>query len=150
MLGWDREANLTTLRDGTNEFVCLADDPHDQQWSVACYHRDLEPYMARGRELRADGATAETATAQRFEEVEEGKLELPEGKVLYVLHGSGWNVEDQAVEDPYLRWVIYRPWATAEETGLPTSPRSPGEPWLMDPGTLGAHIMITPPRNGQN
>lgn len=146
VLGWMDDGTTRVLRQGTNEMVCLADDPRDERWSVACYHRDLEQYMARGRELRAAGMDGDEAAAQRFREVEQGTLEIPEGKVLYVLSGSGWNAETQAVEEPYLRWVIYRPWATSETTGLPARPRSPGEPWLMDPGTVGAHIMITPPR----
>jgi len=41
--------------------------------------------------------------------------------------------------------VVYVPYATAATTGLPTRP-APGVPWLMDPGTAGAHIMISPPR----
>jgi hypothetical protein len=49
------------------------------------------------------------------------------------------------VADQYLRWVIYVPFATAETTGLSTKPVENG-PWLMDPGTPGAHIMITPTR----
>jgi hypothetical protein len=41
--------------------------------------------------------------------------------------------------------VIYLPFATAESTGLSLK-ASPGAPWLMYPGTAGAHIMINPPR----
>ena len=36
--------------------------------------------------------------------------------------------------------------ATPESTGLSTSPGAPGAPWLMYPGTPGAHIMINPPK----
>ena len=48
----------------------------------------------------------------------------------------------------FVRWVIYVPFATGESTGLPTQP-SGNAPWLMFPGTAGAHIMITPPRPRQ-
>jgi hypothetical protein len=41
--------------------------------------------------------------------------------------------------------VIYIPYATAESTGLPAKPGSPGMPWIMNPGTARAHIMIDPP-----
>jgi len=41
--------------------------------------------------------------------------------------------------------VVYIPWATAASTGLPIKPAAPGMPWIMDPGTHRAHIMITPP-----
>jgi len=50
------------------------------------------------------------------------------------------------VQDGYQRSVIYIPYATAESTGLPTKPIAPGMPWIMDPGTHRAHIMIDPPR----
>jgi len=66
-------------------------------------------------------------------------------RTLYVLHGSGFDPESGQVTDPYLRWVIYTPFATAESTGLSTEPTE-GAPWLMFPGTAGAHIMISPPR----
>jgi hypothetical protein len=39
--------------------------------------------------------------------------------------------------------VIYVPGATTESLGLSSKPKR-GEPWLMDAGTPGAHIMITP------
>ncbi len=42
------------------------------------------------------------------------------------------------------RYVVYIPWATAANTGLPTKPEAPGMPWIMDPGTHRAHIMIDP------
>ena len=34
--------------------------------------------------------------------------------------------------------------ATAETTGLPTKPHVKGMPWIMDPGTHRAHIMVGP------
>lgn len=146
VLGYDEAGKLVTLRAGTNDLVCLYDDPSDDRWSVACYHQELEPYMARGRELAAQGVTGAARNETRFREVEEGKLPLPEtARTLYVLHGSGYDAATGEVKDPYLRWVLYVPFATAESTGLSTKPAE-NAPWLMDPGTAGAHIMITPPR----
>ena len=57
VLGYDAAGKLTTLRKGSNILVCLADNPTDNKFNAACYHRDLEPYMARGRELVAQGVT---------------------------------------------------------------------------------------------
>jgi hypothetical protein len=147
VLGYDPAGQLVTLRAGTNDLVCLADDPRDEAFSVACYHKDLEPFMARGRELRAQGVTDNKVRAQtRFKEIEEGRLPMPrEPRTLYVLTGKGFDPATGQVVDPYLRWVIYVPFATAEALGLPTKP-VPGGPWLMDAGTAGAHIMISPPR----
>jgi hypothetical protein len=64
---------------------------------------------------------------------------------LYVLTGTAFDAATGKVENSYLRWVIYVPFATAESTGLSTK-GSDGAPWLMAPGTAGAHIMINPPK----
>jgi hypothetical protein len=145
--GFAADGAMVTLREGAGELICLADDPFREGWSVACYHRSLEPFMARGRELRAEGVTDAGELAQRrWAEADAGTLAMPEAPAtLYVLMGSGYDANADAVTDPFLRWVIYTPWATPEETGLPTAPTGPGAPWLMFPGTAGAHIMITPP-----
>jgi hypothetical protein len=147
VLGYEPSGRLVELRRGTNEMVCLADDPRQEEFSAACYHKDLEPYMARGRELLAQGVTGKRRNDIRWKEVEEGKLPMPrEPRTLYVLTGKGYDPASGRVLDPYLRWVIYVPFATAESTGLSTRP-APGAPWLMDAGTAGAHIMISPPKN---
>lgn len=144
VLGYDPQGKLTTLRQGSNDLVCLADDPKTPGFSVACYHKDLEPFMARGRELVAQGVTGPQRNQVRWKEVESGKLAMPkEPRTLYVLTGSSYDASSNQVVDPYLRWVIYVPFATAASTGLPTKPFANG-PWLMDGGTAGAHIMITP------
>ena len=150
VLGWDADGNTLTLREGNNGIVCLADNPGAEGWSVACYHSSLEPYMARGRELVAQGVTNPGERNDiRWEEMASGSLAKPEPMaVLYVLHGSGFDASSGEVTDPMLRWVFYLPGATAETTGLPIMPTGPGEPWLMFPGTEGAHIMVTPRRGG--
>ena len=59
--GYNEKGELVVLRKGTNDFICLADDPKQKDISVACYPKTLEPFMARGRELRAAG--------KKFEEI---------------------------------------------------------------------------------
>jgi hypothetical protein len=147
VLGYDWSGELVSLREGSNELVCLADDPSDDRFSVACYHESLEPYMARGRELRAEGVTSgRERTRIREEEADAGTLAMPEAPAtLFVLTGTGFDAASGTVSDSYLRYVIYTPWATLEATGLPAEPMGPGSPWLMAPGTAGAHIMISPP-----
>jgi hypothetical protein len=150
VLGFRANGSVTTIRQGSNELVCLADDPTREGWSVACYHESLEPFMARGRELRAQGVTDSGELAQRrWAEADAGTLAMPEKPaMLYVMTGDGFDAASGTVGNGFLRWVIYSPWATPEETGLPTAPTGPGAPWLMFPGTAGAHIMITPPVPG--
>jgi hypothetical protein len=148
VLGYDAKGALVTLRKGTNDMVCLADDPKNAAFSVACYHKDLEPFMARGRELLAQGVTDEKARSDtRWEEIKAGKLPMSrEPRTLYVLTGASYEAATGKIVDQYLRFVIYMPFATAETTGLSTKPVAAGGPWLMNAGTPGAHVMINPPR----
>ncbi len=144
VLGYDPQGRLVTLREGKNELVCLASDPQRSTFSAACYHRDLEPFMARGRELLSQKVTGAKRNEIRFREIAEGKLPMPrEARTLYVLTGSSFDAATGTVKDSYLRWVIYLPFATAQTTGLSTKPTE-GGPWLMGAGTAGAHIMINP------
>jgi hypothetical protein len=146
VLGYSEAGKVVTLREGKNDLICLADDPKDDSFSVACYHKDLEPFMARGRELQAQGVTGKERHAQRNKEVEEGKIKMTrEARLLYVLTGKGFDAASGQVTEAYLRWVVYVPFATPETTGLSTDP-APGKPWLMNAGTAGAHIMISPPK----
>ncbi len=145
VLGYDAKGTVVTLRKGSNDFVCLADDPGEKAFSVACYHKDLEPFMARGRELTAQGVKGKERHEMRWKEVKDGKLAMPrDPRMLYVLTGSGYDAAKGEVNDASLRWVVYVPYATPESTGLSTK-SGPG-PWLMYPGTPGAHIMINPPK----
>jgi hypothetical protein len=146
VLGYDAKGALVRLREGKNELICLATDPAKTAFNVACYHKDLEPFMARGRELLAQKVTGPKRNEIRFKEVEEGKLTIPkEPRTLYVLTGTSFDASSEKVENSYLRWVIYVPFATPESTGLSTK-ASESAPWLMAPGTAGAHIMISPPK----
>ena len=146
VLGYSPQGELVRLREGKNELICLANDSSKNRFSVACYHRDLEPYMARGRELLAQKVTGQKRDDARWKEVAEGKLSMPrEPRTLYVLSGTGFDTSSGKVTDAYLRWVIYVPFATTETTGLSTK-ASDSAPWLMNPGTAGAHIMINPPK----
>jgi hypothetical protein len=145
VLGYKSDGTLAVLREGTNDFICLADDPAKKKFSVACYHKSLEPFMERGRELRRNGKTEKEIFDIREEEAKSGKIEMPEKALLAVLSGTV-NEETREIEDRHLRYVFYIPFETPESTGLPLAPTTPGGPWIMNPGTHRAHIMITPPK----
>ena len=146
VLGYNAEGVLTKIREGKNELICLASDPAKTAFNVACYHKDLEPFMARGRELAAQKMTNAKRSEIRFKEIEEGKLPMSkEPRTLYVLTGTSFDAATGKVQDSYLRWVLYVPFATPQSTGLSTK-GSDGAPWLMGAGTAGAHIMISPPK----
>ncbi|HTK53614.1 MAG TPA: hypothetical protein VL308_17100, partial [Gemmatimonadaceae bacterium] len=53
--GYNESKKLVKLREAKNDMICLASNPDGKQFHVACYHKLLEPFMARGRELRAQG-----------------------------------------------------------------------------------------------
>lgn len=148
VLGYDATGAVVPLRAGSNDLVCLADNPKIEGFNVACYHRDLDPFMARGRALTAQGVTDDKQRDQtRFAEVTAGTLAMPkEPRMLYVTTGKAFDPATNQVAEAYTRWVIYVPFATTASTGLPAKPAGPGVPWLMDPGTAGAHIMISPAR----
>lgn len=133
-----RGGEWVTLREGDGAFTCIADDPTDERFQAACYHDSLEPYMARGRELRAEGMGGRASIERRWEEIRSGELRMPSYGVLHqVFAERGWSGDMTAANR---LTVIYVPDARAEDLGLPTS-RSPG-PWLMYPGEPTAHIMI--------
>jgi hypothetical protein len=146
--GYAPSGEFTVLRKGTNSMVCLADDPKQKGLSVSCYHKDLEPFMARGRELKKEGKSQDEIFKTREAEAKAGKLMMPkQPATLYVFSADDdkYNRTTGEIQDSYLRYVVYIPYATAESTGLPLKPDAPGTPWLMDPGTHRAHIMISPP-----
>ncbi|WKD85984.1 hypothetical protein KCTC32516_01334 [Polaribacter huanghezhanensis] len=146
VIGYNMAGEFVTLREGDNEFIILADDPKKDGFSAACYHKNLEPFMARGRALRAEGKTGQEVFAIREAEMKSGKLKIATGSTLHIYYGTKtqYDPETSKVEGARLRYVIYMPWATSESTGLPKSPIAPNHPWIMNPGTHRAHIMISP------
>ena len=147
VLGYQSAAGaLTQIRAGTGQFICLADDPKEARFHVACYHKSLEPLMARGRELRASGVTGAGVDSVRSTEAASGKLKMPaQPAALYSLTAATGSPDAQTglVAGSRALHVIYVPFATSETTGLPT--RAEGNaPWLMGAGTFKAHIMFTP------
>lgn len=145
--GYSDKNEFMLLRKGTNELVCLADDPAQKGLSVSCYHKDLEPFMSRGRALKKEGKTAKEILETREAEAKSKKLMMPahpSSLFVYTAKDENYDRATGDVKDGYLRYVVYIPYATAESTGLPLKPEAPGMPWIMDPGTHRAHIMINP------
>jgi hypothetical protein len=147
--GYSDKGELIVLKKGTNEMICLSDDPSQAGLNVSCYHKDLDPFMERGRALKKEGKSFQESFDSREAEVKSGKLMMPkQPSTLFVFTAADekYNRATGEVQDGYLRYVIYIPYATAESTGLPLKPDAPGMPWIMDPGTHRAHIMINPPK----
>lgn len=146
VLGYDADGRLVTLRAGTGELVCLADDPADPRFHVACYHRDLEAFMARGRALRAEGKDRVAIDSVREAEIEVGELVMPRHPTaLFSLSAPADSIDATtgAVRGTVPLYVVYVPYATEESTGITTN-AGRGVPWLMSPGKPWAHIMVVP------
>jgi hypothetical protein len=146
VIGYNMAGEFVTFREGSNEFIVLTDNPTQDGFNAACYHKDLEPFMARGRALRAEGKTGQEVFDIREAEMKSGQIKIASGLTLHIYYGAKtmYDPKTSKVEGAQLRYVVYLPWATSESTGLPEVPMAPNHPWIMNPGTHRAHIMISP------
>ena len=135
------------LRKGTNDMICLGPNGDPKQFHVACYHKALEPFMARGRSLRDEGVKGEQVDTMRFKEITSGKLVMPSTpSALYTLTGGPTSFDPatgKVAADARWLYVVYIAGATEKSTGISERP-SRGVPWIMFPGTPKAHIMFVP------
>jgi hypothetical protein len=153
VLGYAPDGRLVTLREGRGELICLADDPTDDRFHVACYHRSLEPFMRRSRDLRAQGMERSELEDTREREIREGELEMPaQPTALYSYTGpaGSFDPESGQVRGARRVFVLYIPYATRQSTGLSPRQMTPGAPWIMAEGRPWAHVMIVQgPENGE-
>jgi len=145
--GYNTDCEIVVLRKGGNDMVCIADNPYNKGIQVSCYFKDLDAFMNRGRQLRKEGVETMEIRKKRGEEVATGTLQMPKApSMMYIFYGTEetYDKTNATLGDGQFRYVIYTPFATAESTGLPLKPHAKGMPWLMDPGTHRAHIMVGP------
>lgn len=143
VMGYKSGGKLELLRASRNGMLCLADDPAEDKFHTSCYADTMEPFMARGRELRASGTTGAKVDTARFAEVKAGKLKMPtQPAALYQVFADAFDAKTGQVKNGRQLFVVYVPFATPQSTGLSASP-SATQPWLMLPGTPKAHIMFS-------
>jgi len=145
--GYSESGEFMMLREGSNEFICVADNPAKKGFQVVSYHKSLDPMMERGRELNAEGKSREEKEEIREKEAASGEMTLPKAPAtLHIFYGENayFNEETGAIDNGKYRYVVYIPYATQETTGLSLAPNESSHPWLMFPGRYNAHIMITP------
>lgn len=150
VLGFDQNGDIVVLKKGENGMICRSDDPNKKGFECVCYNKNMEPFMARGRELKKEGKSSQEIFDIRENEAKQGALTMPDRpSTLHIFYGKEgfFNSETQLIEKANYRYVIYIPWATQQTTGLPLKPNGTGHPWLMNPGTHRAHIMVTPASN---
>lgn len=146
VLGYHPDGKLVTLRKGSNDMICLADDPAQERFHVSCYHKSLEPFMARGRELHARKLSRETIDSLRLADIKRGRYQMPSKPATlyqYFAPRDSVNAATGVVNGASYLYVVYTPYATPESTGLTANPLA-GGPWIMYPGKPWAHIMIAP------
>jgi hypothetical protein len=130
------------LRQGTNQIEC---QPKADDGFVRCYNKVLAPRRDMEAKLRAEKKSDEQVTAAIQAATKDGTLKpTPFGTISY-----RYSDDPQRIK---LLWVISVPNATPESLGVSTKSQRDaalaghGMPWMMLPGTPGAHIMI--PING--
>jgi hypothetical protein len=80
----------------------------------------------------------------RFADVRAGRVAMPRrAAMLYSLTGPAGSFDTVSGTAPKAKplFVVYLPNSTVASTGLPATPVE-GLPWIMDPGTPKAHIML--------
>ena len=151
VLGFNADGKLVTLRKGSGDMICLSDDPAQTEFHVACYHRSLEPFMARGRELRAMKKGHAAIDSARLADVKAGRIAMPsKPAALYQYFAPRDSVDAAtgAVTGASYLYVVYIPYMTPETSGLTANPLA-GGPWIMYPGKPWAHIMIAPQKTAR-
>src|SRR5689334_12284314 len=126
------------LRQGTNFLEC---QPLMADGFTRCYSKALAPRRDFEAKLRAQKKTDEEISKAVAEAVKAGTLPAPtKGMMSY----RGYDKRDRIQN----LWVMSLPNMTPEAVGVSTTSQrdaaleGKGLPWMMLPGTPGAHIMI--------
>ena len=136
---FDEEGSFQTLRSGSNNLFCIADEPGDDRLSLECHPKSLMTYLER-KEKRSLSDQRDELDQLIAEDVESGALDFPVGARSYFI--SGRMSSDQGAPDSVRVWQeIAVPFAGEEQTGLTTEDAG-ANPWLMGEDSHGAHIMI--------
>jgi len=139
---YDDNGNRVTLKVGSNHVEC---QPTDEEGFTRCgpvSQRDRRDLQAK---LSAQGMEGDALQMAMQKAEDEGSIPARKyGSLAYRRFDTPDRIQ-------YLM-VISLPNATAEELGMPTGSQRDnalagmGTPWMMRPGTSGAHLMI--PING--
>ena len=125
------------LRQGTNQIEC---QPKAEDGFVRCYNKILAPREDLEAKLHAQKKSDADITAAVAEGQKAGTIPKPQfGTMSYRYSDDPKRIK--------LLWVMSVPNATPESLGVSTTSqrdaalKGAGQPWMMLPGTPGAHIM---------
>ena len=131
-----------TLRAGTNHVECTPTDDAGFTWCYPVADRDRRDLRAK---LSAQGMEGDELNAAMQKAEDDGQIKpMAFGSLMYRRFDTPDRIQ-------YL-FVVMVPGATAEQLGMPVGRQRDnalagrGTPWMMQPGTPGAHLMI--PING--
>ncbi|MBI3493504.1 MAG: hypothetical protein HY047_17245 [Acidobacteria bacterium] len=127
------------LRQGTNNIECQPKNPADGfTW---CYNKVTAPRRDLQAKLKAQKKSDKEIADAVAEATKTGTIKpAPYGTMSYRLSSDEGRIK--------LLWVMSVPMATPESIGVSTvsqrdaALKGAGLPWLMLPGTPGAHVMI--------
>jgi hypothetical protein len=139
VVGYDEKTGeRMVLRQGTNFVEC---QPKAKDGFVRCYNKVLAPRRDLEAKLRAQGKSDEDVTKEIQAATKDGRLKpTPFGTMSYRYSDDPGRIK--------LLWVMSVPNATPDSVGVSTESqrdaalKGNGRPWLMLPGTPGAHVMI--------
>ncbi len=127
------------LRQGTNTLECEPENPRDG--FTRCYSNVNRPRRELEEKLRAEKKSDKEIQEAVGAAIKSGTLKVPPtGTMSYRLSNKDGVIKKL--------WVVSVPYATPEMLGVSTvsqrdaALKGQGIPWMMLPGTAGAHIMI--------
>jgi len=130
------------LRQGNNQVECR---PKDEEGFTRCSPAANASRSDMSAKLRAQGLSGGELSAALADAEKQGLINPPIfGSLSYRLYDEPDRIQ--------LLWIVSVPNATPEQLGMPTGSQRDnalagrGLPWMMEPGTPGAHLMI--PING--
>lgn len=144
------DLKVITLRKGTGSMVCSIIEPEGKTYLAYCEDGIYAAYFYRQSQLQAElgksGKPADVAQvkAAMQKEMESGRLTRPTRPAIgFMLRSKtfNWNTNTPSADAEHWE-TIQVPDATGASLALPSSRVKMGEPWVMQEGTPGAHIMI--------
>jgi hypothetical protein len=136
---YDAQGERKTLRAGSNMVECMPKDPTDG--FTRCYNKITAARRDFQAKLKAAKMPDAEITAAMAQAVKDGRIKAaPYGVISY-----RYTDDDKRIK---LLWIMSVPNGTPETVGVSTASqrdaalKGKGLPWMMLPGTPGAHIMI--------
>jgi len=136
---YDAKGDRKILRTGNNMVECMPKDP--ETGFTRCYNKITADRRDFEAKLKARKMPDQEITAAMDQATKEGKIKAaPYGVINYRYSDDNKRIK--------LLWIMSVPNATPEMTGVSTvsqqaaALKGKGLPWMMLPGTPGAHIMI--------